>query len=536
MPQQNKRGQLHSRLLMLVAGLVLVSMTGSLIGLYRITEVSRSLDSINRVSIPASRVGTQLWSDVQILQREHERNFHPTRWSDIRWIAKPVPSWVRDALQAGVEKMRERLPIEDAALLDGLWREVLIADQDFIQSLERKDLARAHTLYAVYVQAETRFLKKIQDLVTDQETLIRAALERAQERVSGLRTSMQVILLVVLFLSALLLWVGERALRPLSELTRLAREITSRGLKREDKNRFQLVPLSRTDEVSQLSREFHGMATQLLERERVVEEQNQRLSDQNRELKQMNNLQERLRQAEHLAAIGRMSAQVAHEVRNPLHAIGLEAELALEIAEKEKAPTQVRQALDSILLAVARLEGITENYLKLSRMSPGKLEKLDLRDLIQEVIALYSQSCAQAEVKVEWSTSKDGPLYVRGDRSLLEQALGNLIRNSLKAMEGRPIRHLLLTAGKAESGRIYVRIQDTGPGIPPEVKARLFEPFVTGRPDGTGLGLCFVKKVLEDHQGSIHWVESSSGTCFDLLIPAFVDTLLVRESHVEPTP
>src|SRR5690606_26096518 len=100
----------------------------------------------------------------------------------------------------------------------------------------------------------------------------------------------QIILGVVVFLSLFILWLGERALRPLGELSRIARQITRRGLRKEDKARLPNLSLSRTDEVSQLAREFHDMATALLEREKTVESQKSRLEVQNRLLHEMGEL------------------------------------------------------------------------------------------------------------------------------------------------------------------------------------------------------------------------------------------------------
>src|SRR5690606_37870733 len=113
------------------------------------------------------------------------------------------------------------------------------------------------------------------------ESSLRERFTETQASVSQLRTGLELIFGVVVAFSLLMLWLGERALRPLDELTRLVRSITERGLKREDKNALPEIAMHRDDEVSALAREFHRMATQLLEWEKVVDGQKRALADQN---------------------------------------------------------------------------------------------------------------------------------------------------------------------------------------------------------------------------------------------------------------
>lgn len=234
-------------------------------------------------------------------------------------------------------------------------------------------------------------------------------------------------------------------------------------------------------------------------------------------------LQDRLRRAENLAAVGRMSAQVAHEVRNPLHAIGLEAEMAAEAAAKLQQP-QIRQSLQSILAAVDRLEKITENYLRLSRLSAGERTAIDLGDVLESVLATYAPACQAQGVRVEWSREPGASLRLWGDRALLEQALGNLLRNSLQALESRKEGAMIrftLGAKDAQGGaRAWIAIEDNGPGIASQVRAKLFTPFVTTRAQGTGLGLSFVQRVIEEHGGRVDCPDRpGQGALFHLELP-----------------
>jgi signal transduction histidine kinase len=242
-------------------------------------------------------------------------------------------------------------------------------------------------------------------------------------------------------------------------------------------------------------------------------------------------LQDRLRRAENLAAVGRMSAQVAHEVRNPLHSIGLEAEMAVELASR-LGHFELKQALQSILGSVDRLQKITENYLKLSRLSDGQRSVIDLGDILESVLATYSTVCEVQGVRMDWKHEENSCLKTWADRDLLEQVLGNLLRNSLQALEDwKPFPKfqpcITWSLGNTpfkdkKDGFIWLRIEDNGPGIAIEVKDRLFTPFVTTRAQGTGLGLSFIKKVLEEHGGQIQSRDRTGnlqGACFELCLP-----------------
>ena len=522
------RGSLRRRILGFVCALILLSLLGSTVSLYRITEVNRSLDSINRVSVPLGKLFAQMQVDADVFRRELNRGLGYSHWKDPYWTSRPVPRWIVDVIESEVDRAQKLIhedPTENREQWEH-WASDLSKNFGVLKdhaaklytALEQKDQATAERLYPEWTASLDDWIKQLQWGVTEHEQVLRGTFTVAQSRVSELRTGLEGILLVVVSLSLLLLWLGERALRPLGELTRLAREITRRGLKKEDKTLLPKITMSRNDEVSQLAREFYNMATALLEREKVVETQKKSLEDQNRLLREMGELQIRLERAEHLAAVGRMSAQVAHEVRNPLHSIGLEAEMAADQAAKI-GHLSLKQSLQSILASVDRLEKITENYLKLSRLSAGEKSFFNLGDALESVLATYAPAFQEQGVAVEWSRRPGAVLNVMGDRDLIEQGLGNLFRNALQALLDQPDPRVTFTLGDTESGRVWLRIEDNGPGIAPEIREKLFTPYLTTRAQGTGLGLSFIKKILEDHGGTISWIASSQGACFEVLLP-----------------
>lgn len=619
-----------------MGALIVISLLGSTVSLYRITEVNRLLDTINRVSVPLGRLFTQIQSDSEVFKRELDRGLGVSHWSDPHFRPRPMPKWIEDVLVAEVERTRT-LMRTDLNWTSAESRERWIQWADSVSqglsdlnfqaaklytALDQHDETQASQIYPRWNAGLEDWQREIQWGSAEYERSLRQNFTLAESRVAELRTGLETVLVVVVALSLLLLWLGERALRPLSELTNLARDITRRGLRKEDKAILPEISLHRKDEVSQLAREFHHMATALLEREKIVETQKYKLTEQNkllRDIGELNenilnsiesvlivadlqgvitqcnpvashwlgrtrdqvvglhikmfpklrsflkdlpnesirlesimiegrvygghlmtlrhdkgeaygsiivledltdetNLQERLRRAENLAAVGRMSAQVAHEVRNPLHSIGLEAEVALEAASALGNPV-IRQSLASILASVDRLEKITENYLKLSKLSSGEKKVVDLGSVLESVLATYASACEAASVRVDWKREQRALLGVFGDHDLLEQVLGNLLRNSLQALEGVASPEVHFALGNTENGNAWMKIQDNGSGIQNEIKGKLFTPFMTTKAQGTGLGLSFVKKVVEDHGGQVRLLDTLVGAAFEITLP-----------------
>lgn len=561
-----RRPVLRRQILGVVGALVILSLLGSSASLYRITEVSRSLDAINRVSVPVSRLLVQIQADGEVFKRELERRLGQAHWNDPHWRPRPLPRWIEEVLKSEFDRVRVLINADSAVLGDSArlrdwldsssarFHELMREADSLFLAVEKGSRSEATELNSRLLSGSDEWLGQLEWAVTEHDRALRQAFSNADSKVAVLRMGLEAVLVVVVSLSLLLLWLGERALRPLDELTSLARQITRRGLRREDKTALPEIALNRNDEVSSLAREFHAMATALLEREKMVESQKSRLQEQNRLLREMGEIRERLQRAEHMAVVGRMSAQVAHEIRNPLHSIGLEADLALELAAQlagasaqsasQAVPQAVplKQSLQSILASVDRLEKITENYLKLSKLSAGQKSVIDLGSVLESVFATYASECESKGIQVDWERQASADLRIYGDGDLLEQGLGNLFRNSLQAIEtgctGEDRRAIHCRLGSLESGRVWLRIEDTGPGIAPEIQSKLFTPFVTTKAQGTGLGLSFVKKVIEEHGGEITCLPSTperKGACFQVLLPTFL-SLQARAEASESIP
>lgn len=223
-------------------------------------------------------------------------------------------------------------------------------------------------------------------------------------------------------------------------------------------------------------------------------------------------------QAERLAVVGGMAAQVAHEVRNPLGAIVLTLDLVKGEIEKSAGPASGdgTELLGDIREEVQRIDRVIMDYLALAHPRKARLELLDLPELLRHKLNLMRGVFAQADVFLQDDISTD-PAYIDGDPDQLWQAVLNIIRNSLEAMPGGGT---LAVGTQVENGSILVRLSDTGGGMTSEQLERLFVPFVTSKARGTGLGLVLVQQVMAEHAGRVECAsEPGEGTQFTLYFP-----------------
>jgi signal transduction histidine kinase len=238
----------------------------------------------------------------------------------------------------------------------------------------------------------------------------------------------------------------------------------------------------------------------------------------NRTEHEKEHLQAQLAQAEKLAALGRFTANVAHEIRNPLTAIGGFAR-RLDKAIPER--TKEKEYADFIISEVARLEGILKNVLTFSRDVSPQLEEYDIHEIIDRVLKMREDICREKSVSIHKSYGDLPAILV--DNAQLHEAVENLVLNAIDSMP-RGGSLTVATNKEVHDGipYVYVRVHDSGTGIPEDKLNLIFEPFYTTKvaDKGTGLGLSITKKVVEDHGGFMK-VESEvgKGSAFMLYFP-----------------
>lgn len=213
----------------------------------------------------------------------------------------------------------------------------------------------------------------------------------------------------------------------------------------------------------------------------------------------------RLMLSERLAAMGRMSAQVAHEIRNPLSALSLNADLlADEIPGGED--SEARQLLRAIVREVERLTAVTDEYLRLARHRAPALQREDLATVIAELCGFMGEELRHRGIVTELNL-EHAPAYVWIDAGQARQALLNVLKNALEAMPTGGTIRIDLTQ---EADQYVLTVRDQGTGIPQAALQRIFDPFYTTKEGGTGLGLPITQQIIADHGGEVT-CESAEG-------------------------
>jgi len=227
---------------------------------------------------------------------------------------------------------------------------------------------------------------------------------------------------------------------------------------------------------------------------------------------------ERLARSERLAVVGQMLAQITHEVRNPLNAMSLNAELmADELAQLDaQRQTEAWDLLGTISTEVDRLTEVTGHYLQLARRPPAALAEADLRAIVDDVARLVRPELEQAGVQLELSVDVDEAVLADGNQ--LRQALLNVLRNAVEA-GARTLRLHVHTV----DDEVHLALADDGPGMSAEEAERAFDPFWSSKATGTGLGLAITKQILEDHGGRVQVARGEAGgTTVTLVLPRSV--------------
>ena len=225
-------------------------------------------------------------------------------------------------------------------------------------------------------------------------------------------------------------------------------------------------------------------------------------------------LREELRRSEQLAALGKMLAGVAHEIRNPLAGIRSTVQLWQRMPDQ----THVTGSIEAVVQATDRLNEILTRLLHFAKMDHVERQPVQVNELVTETFKLLDAEATAQGVRVELDLEQ-GLSLVSGSPAALRQVLLNLATNALQAMPKGGRLHCR-TRRYTPSQAVELMMTDTGPGISPKDRAHLFEPFFTTRPEGTGLGLALCREIVHQHGGTIELVDQSQpGTTFRLLLP-----------------
>ncbi|CAD5108557.1 PAS domain-containing sensor histidine kinase [Zestomonas carbonaria] len=239
-----------------------------------------------------------------------------------------------------------------------------------------------------------------------------------------------------------------------------------------------------------------------------------------------------------VTTLGELVASIAHEVNQPLSAIAANGEACLHWLKHDEPDLQeVRDGIARVLSEVRRASDVILRIRALSRKSDPQYAPLDLREVVEEALALVQREAAHNSVILSAALTTE-TLAVQGDRVQLQQVIINLVMNGMQAMGGCPgdKRRLRVRLQRSDQGDPLLAVMDTGPGIDPQVKSKLFNPFFTTKAEGMGMGLPICRSIIERHGGRI-WADDQAraGAAFYFSLPNLVEPVDTVLAHEAPT-
>ncbi len=262
----------------------------------------------------------------------------------------------------------------------------------------------------------------------------------------------------------------------------------------------QSIKIRSRDEIGELAQSFNEMTRDLLRTRRKMEEANKKLV-----------------QAEKLASIGRISATIAHEIRNPLTSVKLNIQKILQSGDLNQ---DEKEHLNITQEGIVQIEKFIKELLNFTRVSDLHLERFSVEQILDEAVKMVHSSFEEKRIILERDYAKNlPPVLVDGDK--MRQVFLNVLRNAAEAVdEGGRISLALSRAHQDGVKTIRVEISDDGCGIPEKDWENIFEPLFTTKPSGFGLGLSNARKIIEQHKGSIRVIKKrEKGTSFEVQIP-----------------
>jgi signal transduction histidine kinase len=325
---------------------------------------------------------------------------------------------------------------------------------------------------------------------------IKVGLSLEEMRAEEFKTRM---MLILIGFSGLIIGVGGAALLA-RRITKPLNKLVDGTVKISRGDFSEKIMIDSQDEIGDLAQSFNDMSYQLqLTRERV-EAANKKLL-----------------QAEKLASIGRISASIAHEIRNPLTSVKLNIQ---KVVENEALENIDKEHLEISQEGIGHIENFIKQMLNFTRVSELQLTNFDLEQVIDESIKMIRNTLKLKDVELVKEVHEKLPqVFVDGDK--IRQVILNILHNACEAVDKGGKITIGLSLLKGRRGRkVKIRIFDNGPGIPKKDRENIFEPFYTTKSTGIGLGLANARKIIEQHNGTIRAVtKKEQGACFEILIP-----------------
>lgn len=485
-------------------------------GLVEFRRVGQALEVIDQAYVPLSAASTRMESSLVRMEIDLDA-IQDRRIAAHRSRAALHHGIIRDRVdeaRATVDSVRDLARDEsERADLESLDRQLETIGQlnavleertaRFLDLTEAGDATAARSVRPELVNNRRELETAISQLSTAVDGRIRRL---AEETAEAQRTALIVsggLALAALGLGLVLLLLAVIALRPIGRMSDEVRRIEAGDYEVE-------LGLSGSDELDLLAVRINAMAAAIRQRD----------EDLRRKTVEELARSDRLARAERLALVGQMLAQITHEVRNPLNAMSLNAELLAEDLERFDDGADLGDRKEEALAMLAtvrseieRLERTTEHYLALARRPAPCLEPVEPSDLVQGVANLLGEQLRREGIVIELDVRRKGMVELDGNQ--MRQALINVVRNA--AESGATSIRVEVTD---RAGMLDIAVCDDGRGLDAESAARAFDPFFTTKAKGSGIGLAITRQILEDHGGTVALEPSDSGTRLVLRVPA----------------
>lgn len=295
---------------------------------------------------------------------------------------------------------------------------------------------------------------------------------------------------VVALLMSVILW--QIVLKPVRSLSEAMKKVSSGEF-------LYKVAVPSEDEIGRLADTFNEMTAELYASRTKMEEWTQSLEvEVEKKTAEIRKTQDKLVQAEKMAALGRLTADIAHQIRNPLAALGGFGRRLKKLATSEKQESYA----EVVVSEAERLERILRDVLVFSWETIVTLQRVVLHEIVKDCVEFYREICQEQGIEINFTVATDLALVM--DHNHVRQAINNLLANAIDAMPSGGV--LGIEVVEEELHQVIwgvVHISDDGPGVPEELLARIVEPFYTTKRSGlgTGLGLPISKKIIEEHRG-----------------------------------
>ena len=211
-----------------------------------------------------------------------------------------------------------------------------------------------------------------------------------------------------------------------------------------------------------------------------------------------------------MSSLGRVAAGIAHEIRNPLSGINIYLSTLQKIYDRADSLDKVKGILEQLQSASGKIESVIRRVMDFSKPGEPKFVPTNINQPIEEAIQLSSVTLRKSEIKLEKELSKDLP-QCNADPHLIEEVILNLITNAAEAMKGIEFDKKIEITSSMGNKRILVKVSDSGPGVPSNLKGKIFDPFYTTKDGSTGIGLSLSHRVITDHGGSLSVGQSKWG-------------------------